>query len=149
MTDGIYGFFGQYRWLSNFHLANVSFDGVTYISNEHAYQAAKTLNHSERRWFSDPTTDCRKAKRLGSVVTMQPNWDTFKFSVMKHINYQKYANHDYLKEMLLNTGDTYLEETNTWGDTYWGVCNGNGQNNLGKILMDIRTELRVCSSMVE
>lgn len=142
MTDGIYGFFGQYRWLSNFHLASVSFDGVTYISNEHAYQAAKTLNHSERRWFSDPRTDCRKAKRLGSVVTMQPDWDILKFSVMKQINHQKYTDHVYLKEMLLSTGDNYLEETNTWGDTYWGVCNGNGQNNLGKILMDIRKNLR-------
>lgn len=143
MNNGIYGFFGQYRWLSNFHLANVSFGGVTYVSNEHAYQAAKTLKHLERKWFSDPATDCKKAKRLGRVVTMQPGWDGIKLSVMKQINYQKYSNHAYLKEMLLGTGDSYLEETNTWGDTYWGVCNGSGQNNLGKLLMEIRSDLRV------
>lgn len=91
MNNGIYGFFGQYRWLSNFHLASVSFGGVAYVSNEHAYQAAKTLKHLERKWFSDPTTDCKKAKRLGRVVTMQPGWDGIKFSVMKQIPYVGYV----------------------------------------------------------
>lgn len=43
---------------------------------------------------------------------------------------------------LLATGTRYLEETNTWGDTYWGVCEGKGLNMLGKTLMQVRDELR-------
>jgi predicted NAD-dependent protein-ADP-ribosyltransferase YbiA (DUF1768 family) len=43
---------------------------------------------------------------------------------------------------LLATGDTYLEETNTWGDIWFGVCNGIGKNYLGKMLMEIREALR-------
>lgn len=48
----------------------------------------------------------------------------------------------YLKEMLLATGDEELVEENAWGDQYWGVCNGDGQNKLGKILMRAREELK-------
>jgi hypothetical protein len=50
-----------------------------------------------------------------------------------------------LKQLLLATGDKELIEGNTWGDTFWGVCNGIGQNHLGKILMAKRTELKLFS----
>ena len=43
---------------------------------------------------------------------------------------------------LLNTGDAELVEGNHWGDRYWGVCDGEGQNKLGKLLMQVRGELR-------
>ena len=43
---------------------------------------------------------------------------------------------------MIETGDEYLEEGNTWGDRIWGTVNGKGQNNLGKILMRVREELR-------
>ena len=45
---------------------------------------------------------------------------------------------------LLDTGDQELVEYNTWGDTYWGVCTRirQGQNWLGKILMEVREELQ-------
>jgi hypothetical protein len=43
--------------------------------------------------------------------------------------------------MLLLTGDEELIEGNFWGDVFWGVCNGVGKNHLGKILMEVRSEL--------
>ena len=43
--------------------------------------------------------------------------------------------------MLIQTGDSVLIEGNTWGDRVWGVCNGVGENRLGRILMKIRSEL--------
>jgi predicted NAD-dependent protein-ADP-ribosyltransferase YbiA (DUF1768 family) len=37
-----------------------------------------------------------------------------------------------------------LEERNNWGDIWWGVnINGEGENNLGKILMKVRNELKI------
>ena len=60
---------------------------------------------------------------------------------MEQILWAKFEQNPGLKEKLINTGDAYLEETNTWNDTFWGVCKGKGQNNLGKILMKIRAEL--------
>ena len=45
-----------------------------------------------------------------------------------------------LNTLLQETQNKYLEETNHWNDTFWGVCNGIGENMLGKILMEIRKE---------
>ena len=54
----------------------------------------------------------------------------------------KFQQNEDLKERLLATGDAHLEEGNDWGDTIWGTVNGKGQNNLGKILMQVREELK-------
>ena len=51
----------------------------------------------------------------------------------------KYSNEE-LKQKLLATQNLYLEETNTWGDTFWGVCNGKGYNMLGHLTMAIRDD---------
>ena len=136
----VHGFFGPYRFLSNFHLVNVELDGEIYRSTEHAYQAAKTLNLDERRLIQLAPLP-RDARRLGQTVQIQPSWDQLKFTVMYELTCQKFAN-DPLMTKLLDTGAAHLEETNTWGDTYWGVCNGIGKNNLGKILMFVREDLR-------
>jgi predicted NAD-dependent protein-ADP-ribosyltransferase YbiA (DUF1768 family) len=42
---------------------------------------------------------------------------------------------DEFRDKLLATGTFHIEETNTWGDVFWGVCRGRGENHLGKILM--------------
>jgi hypothetical protein len=44
--------------------------------------------------------------------------------------------------MLLDTGNKVLKETNTWGDTYWGISNGKGKNMLGRLLMKLRKEIK-------
>ena len=59
---------------------------------------------------------------------------------------QKYAK-DPLRQMLLDTGDAILIEGNFWHDNFFGSCTcpkcGNkGQNNLGKLLMQIRDEMK-------
>lgn len=42
-------------------------------------------------------------------------------------------------QRLLETGNKYLEETNWWGDTFWGKdLKGNGENTLGRLIMEIR-----------
>lgn len=138
-TMKINGFFGPYRFLSNFEYADIRLDGNVYPTTEHAYQAAKTLNVLEReeiRLCGEP----KFAKRLGRKVTMRRDWDAIKYSIMLDLNRQKYL-HPHLAKKLLATVNAYLEETNTWGDTYWGVCNEEGENNLGKILMQIRAEI--------
>lgn len=41
-------------------------------------------------------------------------------------------------EPLEATRGSILIEGNTWGDQFWGVCRGRGENMLGRLLMDIR-----------
>lgn len=57
---------------------------------------------------------------------------------MASVVFDKFARNKELRDKLLFTNDKYLEETNDWNDKYWGICNGIGENNLGKILMGIR-----------
>ena len=77
---------------------------------------------------------------MGRSVSLRPDWEDIKDDVMLEGLYRKFTN-DELAEWLLDTGDEELVEGNWWGDRYWGVCNGIGQNKLGKLLMKVREEL--------
>lgn len=134
-------FQGEYRFLSNFWPAPCEFEGVRYPSSEHAYQAAKSLDAADRRRIAALPTPS-EAKRAGRALTLRPDWETVKFDVMRECVRSKFALNPDLAEKLLATGDALLEEGNTWGDRTWGVVDGVGENRLGRILMDIRSELR-------
>lgn len=134
----IKGFRDQFSFLSNFYPAPVQLAGVIYPTVEHAYQAAKTLNPQQRQQFTSGTPG--EAKRLGQHISLRPDWDKAKLNIMKDLLQQKFKHPD-LADKLKATGSAYLEETNTWRDTYWGVCNNQGSNHLGKLLMAIRETL--------
>lgn len=140
MPERIEGFQNEYRFLSNFEYVRVKLDGVYYPSVEHAYQAAKTLDVNERMLILKAKGPGH-AKRLGKLIECRSDWDDVKERIMMDLCIQKFAQEPF-RSLLLATGDAYIEETNTWKDTHWGVCNGQGQNHLGYILMDIRTYLR-------
>lgn len=133
-------FSGKHRFLSNFYPCNVEFDMVTYPTVEHAYQAAKTMHHAERRLIEQAGTP-GAAKRLGKLVTLRKDWKRVKIVVMLELLRKKFAS-GAIRDQLLATGDTELTEGNTWGDRFWGVCGGIGENMLGKLLMQVREELR-------
>lgn len=138
--DGVIdSFFGKYRFLSNFEPCTVVYDGMTYTCSEAAYQAAKTTDVSLRIAFT--TMNGSKSKFTGQKLTLRPDWNDIKVDVMYQIVKDKFFRNPELRVKLLNTGDLELIEGNYWGDTFWGVCNGKGENHLGKILMRVRKEL--------
>lgn len=140
-------FSGEYRFLSNFWPCQIVVEEDGWfpcytLSTEHAYQGLKTIEPSERMdIFSAPTAG--QAKRLGKKVTLRPEWcnEQFRIKVMRGLIQQKFTKHPVLADKLLQTGNLELVEGNTWGDTFWGVCDGIGTNWLGKILMDVRLTL--------
>ncbi|USM11550.1 swarming motility protein [Citromicrobium phage vB_CbaS-RXM] len=138
----IYGFQGRYRFLSNFHPVRrgVYLDGFRYPTVEHAYQAAKTLCPVERAEICHAKTP-GEAKRLGREVTIRENWAVHRLCSMEGLLRQKFAPRTYLAGQLKNTGTKKIVEGNTWGDTFWGRCNGKGHNHLGELLMEIRQDL--------
>lgn len=137
----INSFRDKYFFLSNFYPCWVVLDGMRYPSVEHAYQAAKTLRDIEREQIRTASTP-GVAKRLGRVCTHRPDWKKIKVDIMLDLVRQKFERSSDLAEKLLATGDEELIEGNTWGDRFWGVYRGRGENNLGKILMQVREELR-------
>ncbi len=135
----IVSFRGEHRFLSNFYPADVVLDGQEFVTVEHAYQAAKCEVLEDRLRFNALVTP-KEAKQLGASVQTRPDWDSVKLSVMQDLLGQKFRDPK-LGRMLLATGTAELIEGNTWGDTYWGVCRGVGQNHLGRLLMDVRNSL--------
>ena len=137
--EAIESFQGPYRWLSNFVPAKVVLDGVTYPSVENAYQAAKTKDLLRRKIFETCTSS--EAKKAGRLLEIRSNWADIKLAVMADLIGQKFAFGTVFASQLLATGDKNIVEGNTWGDTYWGVCNGKGQNHLGQLIMAQRLKL--------
>lgn len=136
----INNFRGKYYFLSNFYSSNVEYEGLIYLNNESAFQSAKLKEVKDREEFCslDPST----AKRKGRHVKLREDWEEVKYNIMHDIVYAKFSQNLDLKKKLLATEGEYLEEGNSWGDKIWGTVNGIGENNLGKILMQVREELR-------
>lgn len=140
MLDKINSFRGDYDFLSNFYSARVIYDGITYMNSEAAFQAQKCLYPEDKLQFS--TMSPSNAKKAGHRVQLRPGWEEVKVDVMRNIVYAKFIQNPELADKLLATGDTFLEEGNTWGDRTWGTVNGVGNNYLGKILMGVRSDIR-------
>lgn len=144
-------FSGTYRWLSNFHPHEIRWDGNVWPTNEHAFQAGKTVDPEER----DRIRHCAspgEAKRVGRAVTLRPTWESTKVTHMLTVTRLKYrpATAGGLDVELLWTGSAYLVEGNTWHDQIWGnclcgqpACAEPGANLLGLILMLVRAELQI------
>ncbi len=133
-------FDGKYAFLSNYYNSPITHDGITYPTNEHFFQAMKTLKIDERLAIAAAETP-GQSKRMGRSVTLRSDWETIKSYYMELGLRLKFQNPD-LAAKLIATGDEELIEGNTWGDRIWGVCNGEGENRLGKLLMKIRDELK-------
>lgn len=128
-------FRGENFFLSNFYEAPVTYGGYTFKNNEAAFQAQKCACHN-----IVPFTeyDPKEAKAQGRKVLLRDDWEIVKIGIMHDIVLAKFIQNPDLRDKLLATGDVCLEEGNNWGDTVWGTVNGIGENNLGKILMDVR-----------
>lgn len=134
----ISSFQGKYRFLSNFYISPFTDSkNLTWDSVEHYYQAMKSKNPMVRRSIRLAATPA-EAKKKGRKIYIRDDWDKIKDRVMLMGLYHKFDQNFELAQRLINLKDYILEEGNTWGDTYWGVYNGRGENKLGKSLMIVR-----------
>lgn len=139
----INSFSGEYEFLSNqFPVVILGDDLELYPSVEHAFQARKTDDPDLRREIRLATT-ASAAKQLGRNVQLKSNWDGEKLDLMASLVKQKFTENVDLKIQLLLTMDEDLVQGNSWKDQFWGQDkNEVGENNLGKILMSIRSTIR-------
>lgn len=135
----ITSFRNEHFFLSNMYPTILYIDGQIYPSAEHAFQAMKSLDKNDRIAMSV----CRspeEAKKAGKIVDLRPDWEDVKVGIMYDVLKAKFSDPE-LAQKLQNTEDEELIEGNTWGDTFWGVCKGKGENTLGKLLMRVRKEI--------
>lgn len=139
----VYGFFEQYRYLSNYHSCLIELDGRVYNSSEAAYMALKCYDEIDMNLFVGDVSPSQ-AKKWGTKVTLRPDWEHYRLIAMMQVLTAKFTQNQYLYDLLVHTGDMYLEETNNWNDTFWGVDINlsQGYNMLGKSLMAVREVIR-------
>lgn len=137
-------FIGDYRFLSNFYPCIFIYDGTTWPSVEHAYQAAKTFNHVSREQIRTALTAAR-AKAIGSEVSLRADWHDIRLTVMRELLALKYRRGSVLARHLVATHPALLIHGNHYHDHFWGAVpfeqEWRGTNWLGKLLMDRRAEL--------
>lgn len=146
MENKITGFFGEYRFLSNYFSSKFFYNGKVFTTAEHAFHYMKVdpnedlpeTNVKSWRYRILNAQTPGDAKKLGRRCPMRKDWNDKRVEVVKSIVFEKFKQNKSLAQKLKETGDAYLEETNTWNDKFWGVCDGVGENNLGKILMEVR-----------
>lgn len=134
-------FRGQYGFLSNMHPCDIEYNGRHFHSSEGAYMSRK---NNSKSWVDlcSNTQSGVIIKKASHYITLLKDWDEIKLGVMEDVLRIKFQIPE-LKMLLLETGDLHIQEGNTWNDTFWGVDlkTGEGQNNLGILLMKIRKEL--------
>ncbi len=136
-------FQNEYRWLSNFVPVEINFKGRSFSSVEHGYMSEKSNDLEWKEFCSDPSNHPVKVKRKSKKIVLRDDWDFIKVEVMRELLVLKFSQNPF-KELLLNTGNLYIQEGNKWGDTFWGVDlkTNVGENNLGKLIMSIREDLK-------
>lgn len=133
-------FDGEYAFLSNFFNSNFTLELQIWPTVEHWYQAHKTKNFVMQEIVRH-SNSAYLAKKQGRKLLLREDWnDDLALEIMYQGVKAKFDQNYLLRKKLVATGDAELIEGNTWNDTFWGVCNGRGKNNLGKILMRIREE---------
>ena len=142
-------FYHEYEengYLGNYYLIDITIDNVTYKSVEHYYQSQKTLDRDRALLIMNAET-CDMAKTLGNCpdLPLRPDWPVWKIKAMEKGLKAKFSQHGELQKKLLSTGSAILME-NSMVDYFWGIGEkGNGENMLGKLLMELREEIRTGS----
>jgi hypothetical protein len=152
----ISSFRGKYAAFSNFYEKPnlVTYQGLVFTNTETTFQCQKTLDENIKI-LAENMKPLEAKKTFGRSglpnfpkFTLRSDWEGVKYGIMHDIVKAKFEQNPSLKALLLETNDIELVEGNTWHDNCWGNCSCprctsiEGQNWLGKILMEVRFELK-------
>lgn len=142
MTIRFFSKSSRYREFSNFASYPIEIDGATWPTSEYYYQAQK-FDEPDRQERIRQLPHAAAAKRYASKyrAEIRPDWDEVKDAVMERALRAKFTQHESLRDLLADSGSESIEE-DSQKDYYWGTgADGSGQNKLGRMLMQLRTEL--------
>lgn len=136
-----------YGPFSNLFRCAIAFEDRIFPTAEHAYQAGKALKPAVREWILQAPSPSLAAMAAHGLYTWDivPNWASIKVDRMRAVLRAKFIQHPELRELLLGTANRRLVEagtTNNAVNRFWGEVDGKGENTLGKLLMELRDELR-------
>lgn len=140
-------FKGEYNFLDNFYPSEIEYKGRKFATVEHAFQSEKSNDESFKDKLSvSNSVNPSYSKYMGrSLEEIREDWDEVKFDVMKECLREKFKR-DPFRTKLLETGDENIQEGNWHDDKIWGVDlkqdPNYGENHLGRLLMEVREELK-------
>ena len=136
---------GEYGFLSNLYISQITFDGRTFSSAEVAYQYGKPKDPAVAEWLASAPKPrfCALAAHALLPYDVKSDWKTTKVDRMRRVLIEKFRQNEELRKKLVETKDSELiEASNT--DSFWGVgLSGLGENMLGKLLIEVRDQVSV------
>ena len=144
--DEVIGFYPrEFYPFDNFSSFKVEWNGYLFASVEEAYQAASFMGSDEElveKIKKSHSADEAQRIAYANRDKRREDWDDVKISIMEELLRLKIEQNPYVKKKLLQTGDYMIVEDSP-KDDFWGWGpNRNGQNNLGKLWMKLRKELK-------
>lgn len=141
---------GPYVWATEFDNAHTLWmfdepgflvDGIFYKATENYLQAQKQLDLDEEAKRRIAEMDPHEAYTAGHKLILRDDWEEVKYEIMKTGHRAKYEQNEWLRGFLLSTGDYPLAVIGA--ESEWKIgLDGQGQNKLGVLLMELRAELR-------
>ena len=144
--DEVIGFYPrEFYTFDNFSSFKVEWNGYLFASVEEAYQAASFMGSDEElveKIKKSHSADEAQRISYANRDKRREDWDDVKISIMEELLRLKIEQNPYVKKKLLQTEDYMIVEDSP-KDDFWGWgSNRNGQNNLGKLWMKLREELK-------
>lgn len=139
-----------YGAFSNFFRRSIRLEGKTWCHSEGYYQAKKRAGTPHEEIVRNLQTP-REAADYGrrQDIPLRADWDQVKEEVMSTVLRAKFGQHEDLRLLLLSTGNKEIIE-HSKKDSYWGDGgDGTGLNRLGKLLVQLREELKVEKNMYD
>ena len=146
LKEKFIGFYNrEFYCLDNFSSFIIEYNGKLYPTIEHAYQAIKFEKTSPETMEKIRTCLSAYDSKIiadENIEHIDPDWNNIKLKVMEKLLRTKLEMHPHVKDKLLRTKDCLICEDSP-KDYYWGIGeNGDGQNQLGKLWMKLRSELQ-------
>ena len=129
----------------NFSSFGIIMNGEFYPTVEHAYQAGKFVDTAPE--IANQIKKCLSAHEAQKIAyanndKQAKEWDEIKVAYMEKLLRLKLEQNPYIKQKLLQTKN-YLICEDSPKDSFWGIGeNRDGQNQLGKLWMKLRDELK-------
>ena len=146
-----------YGYLSNWYLSSFELDGIHFSSCEQYIMYRKCMIFGDQASADAvlSTDDTETQQSIGKTAKgfIPAVWDGMKQPLLMRGLYAKFTQNEDLKQLLLETGDTYLVECaasdHIWAcgrkltdDRRFDITKWNGQNLLGFALMEVRSALK-------
>lgn len=137
---------GDYYEFTNFYQGErIELDAMSWKTAEHYFQAQKF--GAGFGYLISKVRDQDTAREAYEVAAAnkahwRPDWHQVKLGVMRKVLAAKFGQDEDLRNSLCKTGNAQLVEASP-KDDFWGYGpDGKGKNMLGKLLMELRTELQ-------